>query len=200
MGEWDTLFDHPDHEVEIEGLTVLVRDGIFTPDPSISYSSTMFIVNLPDVSGSDILDVGTGSGVLALYSAQQGARVVASDIDEKAIANAEENVSRYDLENRIQLVKSDLFDEVEGKFDYILANLPINDEVWTIGESTTNLIGRFLTQCPDYVKENGKVYFGWASFSDVEPVKKVCQDLGYDFEIKTEDRLGHTWYLFEVSF
>ena len=196
MGDWDLLFEHPDYEVEINGLKLMVRDGVFTPDPSITYSAKQILDNLPDVRDKSVIDVGTGSGVIALYCASQGAKaVVATDISDKALSNAREN-----LEDKVEVVKSDLFENVSGRFDYIVANLPILDEVWDIEQPTTSLMGRFLSQCPDHINPKGKLYFAWASFSDVEPIKGLCKTLKYDFKVTSEEKLGYTWHLFEVTF
>jgi release factor glutamine methyltransferase len=200
MGEWDQLFEHPDYEVEINGLKLLVRNGVFTPDPTITYSSKQIIDNLPKVRGKSVMDMGTGSGVIALYCASQGANVVATDVSDVALDNAEENVKELGLEDRVQVVKSDLFEAVDGKFDYVVANLPINDNVWDMEQSTTNLVGRFLSQAPEYLNPNGKLYLAWASFSDIQPVKALCASLDYNFKLTSEEKLGHTWHLFEVSF
>ena len=72
-----------------------------------------------------ILDVGTGSGVIALSLAMQfpDSEVVATDVSEEALALAHENATRLGID-RLRFVKSDLLQNVEGKFDLIVANLP----------------------------------------------------------------------------
>ena len=73
-----------------------------------------------------IVDVGTGSGVIALSLAAKfsGARVFAVDVSEDALALARENAERLGLSARIQFAKSNLLAEVDGTFDLIVANLP----------------------------------------------------------------------------
>ena len=73
-----------------------------------------------------ILDVGTGSGVIALSLAAEHPEVeiVATDISEDALALARENASRLGLGARVHFLKSDLLENVEGIFDLIAANLP----------------------------------------------------------------------------
>jgi release factor glutamine methyltransferase len=74
---------------------------------------------------SKILDVGTGSGVIALSLAAKfpEAEVVAVDISEEALALARENAARLGID-RVQFVKSNLLENVGGDFDLIVANLP----------------------------------------------------------------------------
>jgi release factor glutamine methyltransferase len=73
-----------------------------------------------------ILDVGTGSGVIALTLAAQfpEAEVAAVDISDDALALARENAARLDLQGRVRFAKGNLLTEVTGAFDLIVANLP----------------------------------------------------------------------------
>ncbi|PYL28447.1 MAG: peptide chain release factor N(5)-glutamine methyltransferase, partial [Verrucomicrobia bacterium] len=75
---------------------------------------------------SKILDVGTGSGVIALSLAAEfpEAQIVALDISNDALALAQENAARLSLAARVRFLKSSLLENVEGTFDLVVANLP----------------------------------------------------------------------------
>jgi release factor glutamine methyltransferase len=75
---------------------------------------------------SKILDIGTGSGVIALGLAMKfpDAEVVAVDISDDALALAQENASRLKVADRVRFLKSNLLENVKGSFDVIAANLP----------------------------------------------------------------------------
>jgi release factor glutamine methyltransferase len=77
-------------------------------------------------SKSRILDVGTGSGVIALSLAMKfpEAEILAVDISDDALALARENTASLQASDRVRLVKSNLLENVEGAFDLIVANLP----------------------------------------------------------------------------
>ncbi len=75
---------------------------------------------------SRIVDVGTGSGVIALSLAAKfpEAKILAIDVSDDALALAQENAARLNLSNRVRFLKSRLLENVEGVFDLIVANLP----------------------------------------------------------------------------
>ena len=77
-------------------------------------------------SGDRVLDVGTGSGCLAIAVAHHcaGVRVDAADISADALAVARRNVCEHGLEDRVRLVRTDLFAGLQGPYRIILANPP----------------------------------------------------------------------------
>ncbi|MEO8043690.1 MAG: peptide chain release factor N(5)-glutamine methyltransferase [Spartobacteria bacterium] len=73
-----------------------------------------------------MLDVGTGSGVIALSLAAHfpNAELHAVDLSAEALSLARENADRLGIPDRINFVQGHLLEQVEGKFDLIVANLP----------------------------------------------------------------------------
>ena len=76
--------------------------------------------------GFRVLDVGTGSGVIALSLAAKfpEAQVYAVDVSDDALALARENAARFELRERVRFMNGSLLDGIEGEFDLIVANLP----------------------------------------------------------------------------
>ena len=85
-----------------------------------------------DVAGdSDILDMGTGSGLIAIMAAQRNpkAHIVAIDIVEDAVAQARRNVAATEWKERIEVVAGDVNGFIsERKFDHIVSNPPFFTE------------------------------------------------------------------------
>jgi len=128
------------------GLDVNVRKTVFSPDPAETHSSSLFLKHLPKLAGKDFLDMGGGCGVLSLLSAsQQAAKTVVVDNDEEAIGNIRENLERHNVLDRAIVSQGDLFENLDGTFDVIAANLPIVDSAWPqIEEGAHNLHSRFV--------------------------------------------------------
>jgi release factor glutamine methyltransferase len=79
-----------------------------------------------ELADSRMIDVGTGSGVIALTLAAEfpNAEIVGADISEDALMLARENAERLSLADRVPFLRSNLLESVQPGFDLIVANLP----------------------------------------------------------------------------
>ena len=111
--------------VEFCGLTFLCDKRALIPRPETEELVDLLLSTL-NPKPSTILDVGTGSGVIALSLAAKLAdtRVHAVDLSPEALALAGENAARLSLGERVRFARSDLLAQVDGTFDLIVANLP----------------------------------------------------------------------------
>jgi len=113
--------------VEFCGHTFLCDKRAMVPRPETEELVELLI---SDVGGQTsefrILDVGTGSGVIALSLAAKfpEAEVYAIDVSDDALALARENAARLGLSERVHFAKGNLLDAIESDFDLIVANLP----------------------------------------------------------------------------
>lgn len=89
-------------------------------------------------AGGHVLDLGTGTGYVAIYLAQRGLRVDAVDISSRALALARENIEANRVS--VNLLRSDMLEDVRGPYDVIAFNPPMNP-----GESElTRVVTSFL--------------------------------------------------------
>jgi release factor glutamine methyltransferase len=111
---------------EFAGRVFLCDKRALVPRPETEELVERIIQSTINHHPSTILDVGTGSGVIALTLAAQfpEAEVDAVDISDDALALARENAARLDLQRRVRFAQGNLLTEVKGAFDLIVANLP----------------------------------------------------------------------------
>jgi len=118
LGEWG-----------FRGLTLHVDPRVLIPRPETEAVVERCLALLADVAEPRVLDVGVGSGAIALAIAEEhpGARVVATDSSRDALAVAGENRERAGLTARVELVHGELFAGLEGRFDLVVSNPPYVD-------------------------------------------------------------------------
>ena len=111
--------------VEFAGRVFLCDKRALVPRPETEELVELLKPKIQS-SKSKIVDVGTGSGVIALTLAAQfpEAEVDAVDISDDALALARENAARLGLEGRVRFAKGNLLTEIQGAFDLIVGNLP----------------------------------------------------------------------------
>ena len=108
---------------EFCGLKIRVNGDVLCPRLETELLVEQAILFLKDRKDARALDLCTGSGCIATALAvNTTAEVVASDISDKALAVAEENARRSGA--KVKFVLSDVFEDVDGKFDIIVSNPP----------------------------------------------------------------------------
>ena len=104
-------------------------------DPKMSFGTgehqttklVLMLLEKYTTSGARVLDVGSGSGILAIASIKLGARhAIALDIDEWCFDNAVENSKLNNVNDSIEVIKGEITDIKESGFDMILANIQKN--------------------------------------------------------------------------
>jgi release factor glutamine methyltransferase len=107
-------------------LTLRTDGRALVPRPETEVVVERALALIADLSEPRVLDVGTGSGAIALAIADEhrGARVVATDISAGALALAARNGARCGLAGRVELVHGNLSAHVPGPFDLVVSNPP----------------------------------------------------------------------------
>lgn len=109
--------------MEIKHLKEKIKSRRGVPPPG--RDTITFLNCVAKQPGKEVLDLGTGSGLIAIYFALKGRKVTASDISKEAIEVASENAEN--LNAKINFVESNLFDQIDNKFDIILFNPPMGN-------------------------------------------------------------------------
>ncbi len=157
------------------GLPFYVNENVLIPrSPIAELIEERFQPWLDINSVNNILDIGTGSGCIAIACAYafEEAMVHAADISSAAIEVATRNINEHNLSHRMRAVESDLFSNIETKnYDLIVSNPPyVSDaEVAELPEEYhhepvtglraddegLSLVKQILRQAPDYLNDNG---------------------------------------------
>ena len=136
--------------------------------------------------GSEVLDMGTGSGVCAVIAARYARRVVAVDINPTAVRCARINVLMNHLDDRVEVLEGDLFAPVAGRrFDVALFNPPFlrgmphndADRAWR----STDVAERFAAQLREHLTPSGFALVLLSSFGGAAEFLRQLHR--HDFEL-----------------
>ncbi|WP_394334519.1 HemK2/MTQ2 family protein methyltransferase [Methanobrevibacter arboriphilus] len=169
-----------------------------------SDDSFLLIDNLNINPGEKVLEIGTGSGIVAMYASKVADEVVATDINFNAIEIAEKNFLLNNIDN-INILFGDLFEPLKSegfneKFDVILFNTPYlpteNDEVleddlnyaFDGGLDGRKIIDPFLNQVKNHLNKNGRVQLIQSSLSNIEQTLLKLEELGFLVEITASEK------------
>jgi methylase of polypeptide subunit release factors len=133
----------------------------------------MFMQFADLIKDKTVLDIGTGTGVLAILAAQIGAKAVtACDININAVECAKDNIRIAGYSGIIpEVIHSDLFNNIKSRYDIIIFNAP-----WVMGipknlyelaiyDRDYALINRFMKQAPDYLDSGGAILLQYSDIS-----------------------------------
>lgn len=184
--DWNATWESSYEPVVIDG-TCRIRAPFHEPDSSYKYDlciepkmsfgtahheTTAQIIKLmltKDFKGKDVLDMGSGTGVLAILARKLGsAKTVAIDNDEWAYRNALDNV-RYNDETDIAVELGDANSLNNRQFDIIIANI------------NRNILLRDMHEYVKCLKKGGKIFFSGFYEADLQMIKNEAERLGLSY-------------------
>lgn len=193
--DWSTAWKKYYHPTKIgERLTVVPcweeyspapNEVVVTLDPGMAFgtgtheTTRLCMRQLEKVvmSGCQMLDIGTGSGILAVTALLLGAeRAVGVDIDELAVKIAGENAELNGVREKLELHCGDLTEKVSGYYDVICANI------------VADVIIRLSKDVTQFLKPNGVLLCSGIIEERCEEVKAALTDAGLVIrEMQTEN-------------
>jgi release factor glutamine methyltransferase len=183
--------------LEYDGIHYYNHPNVYEP----AEDTFILLENLRVERSDRVLEIGTGTGIIAIKASMNSRMVVATDINPYAIECATENIIANKSFN-IEIRKGNLFEPVKGeKFDLILFNTPylptddkekINDELnaaWDGGVDGRMLIDRFIEGLPHYFNQGGIVQMVQSSLSDVNMTLKKLENLGFKVSVTARKKV-----------
>ena len=170
------------------------KDGLdMAEDPEVyppSEDSILLTESLDIRIGEKVLEIGTGSGIVSIQCALNGADVVCGDINPRAVALARRNAAANGVD--IDIRETDVYSNIEGRFDTIVFNLPylpVEDEgelakAWSGGPDGLGPLPRLLEGAPEHLLPDGRVVVVVSSLMDRAGLDKTLE--GYEVKVLGE--------------
>jgi len=196
-----------DREVveEIGGLSILVLPGVF--NPTLFRVTPVFLEWLgegPVPAGSKVLDLGTGTGVLAIAAASTAARVVAVDSNPTAVECARINAETNSVDHRVEVRLGDLFAPVvDDRFDLVLCNPPYFSGLPSTPLESAFRAGdfarRFAQGLGGHLTDDGRALVILSSIGDEEGFLAAFAEAGLVVEtVRRRDLISEIVTLYEI--
>ncbi|WP_405322130.1 HemK2/MTQ2 family protein methyltransferase [Methanobrevibacter thaueri] len=171
------------------------HENVYVP----AEDSYLLAENLEIKEGQSVLEIGTGSGIVAMYASRLTDKITVSDINFDACELARKNFEANNIEN-IEILFGNMFEPVENrKFDVILFNTPYlpteDDEViddtinyaFDGGLNGRKVIDLFLNEVGNHLNDGGIVQMIQSSLSGNEETLEKLDNLGFIAEIKASE-------------
>lgn len=129
--DFDPLLASKEKEISFEinsrKITLVTDIGVFSKNRVDEGSFALLEAVLPLYLGNKILDLGAGYGPIGLTLAlfNENASITLADINTRALALCEKNAKRLQVQNRVQILESDVYSNIIGPYDSIVVNPPI---------------------------------------------------------------------------
>lgn len=181
------------YKISVKGIEIEVLPNVFSP--KYFADSAWFAKEVPTIVGkSSLLEIGTGTGIVAIFCAMKGAKVVATDISPDAIRNAKLNAEKQGLD--ISVREGSVYEPIkpDEKFDFIFWNHPFNnwqepvDDVLLMGGFDYNYhyLEEYISGARNHLSENGRLLLGTGNFSDLDSIQKISDKNGFEMVLLKE--------------
>ena len=170
-------------------------DNVYVP----AEDSYLLADNLEIEANQSVLEIGTGSGIVAMYASRLAKSVTATDINFDACELASKNFEANGIEN-VEILFGNMFEPVKNrKFDVILFNTPyLPTEEGDVIDDTINyafdgglngrkVIDLFLDEVPNHLNDGGIVQMIQSSLSGNEETLQKFDEMGFIAEIKASE-------------
>ncbi len=201
------LFFRDDNRLRVEkidGVEIIVLPEVFNGvrlRTGAFLAGTLSAAMIPP--SARVLDLGTGSGIGAIFAARYAARVVATDINPAAVRCAQINALAQHLDHKIETRVGDLFAPVrDERFDLVLFNPPYFrgkprsplDGAWR----SIDVFDRFLRELPAYLTQTGRALVVLSSDGEIADALAEAKHLSVRV-IRRRDLINEVLTVYELQ-
>ena len=191
---FDKMKSHTVPYEELVGkFNITILPGVFSP--RYFADSLVFAEALAEIVGKRrMLEVGCGTGIISLYCAKAGARVVSGDINPAAVENTKLNAEKFGL--TIDVRVGDIYAAIQPdeKFDVIFWNHPFNrsdapekEVLLRAGfDEQYASLRKYVSEAREHLAEGGQLLLGTGSIADLEEVERIASENDYKLTLLKE--------------
>lgn len=193
--DWNTAWQKYYHVIDFSRHLAIVPEWEDYPPPAFSdqklirldpglafgtggHTTTQLVLLAMEralVKPMSVLDVGTGSGILAIAASKLGAsQVLGTDISDEAVTAAKENIALNDVDN-IDVRKANLLKDIDDKYDLIVANI------------LADILLELIPDLDSHLNKEGKVIFSGIDYLQLPKIEKSLAENGFEIKMKMQE-------------
>lgn len=194
-------------------IILKVKPGVFHPK---FFSSTGFMLEFLEFmnfSGKKVIEIGSGSGLISIVAAKEGARVTAIDISKIAVENTRLNIGlnqdRIDPRSgHVEVIESDLFEKINhGVFDLLIVNPPFypgeaqkpEDHAWYAGKDM-DYFQKLFSTCLDHMNSASEMYMVLSEDCNFNRIFELAKKNSLSIKaVAVKQFITENLYIFKIS-
>lgn len=189
-----------------EDIRLEIPPQVFHPGFFFSTQLLLQYINKFSLHEKRVVELGAGSGLIAMIVAKKGAVVTATDISPIAIEYLQKNNEQN--KTNLEIIESDLFDNITHRiFDFIVINPPyykkqprsLSDHAWFCGEHG-EYFSKLFKQLGDYIHPDTKTIMVLCDGCDIDMIKKMAAINGFDLKLMlTKQNLLEKNFIYQIE-
>ena len=196
-----------------QDLTLKIKPGVFHPRFFCSTGYMLEFLEFINFSRKKVLEIGSGSGLISIVAAKEGANVTAIDICPYAVENTAENVNRNldkFLKNSgsVSVIQSDLFENVpSGVFDVLIVNPPfyqgevnkVGEHAWYAGKDF-EYFQKLFSKCRNHMDMESEMYMVLSEDCNFDKINEIALDNSFKLKaVSFKQFVTEHFYIFKIE-
>jgi release factor glutamine methyltransferase len=189
-----------------KGIQIQVNKGVFHPGLFFSTRVLLHYLEHFSLEGKKFMELGAGTGLIAVCAAKRGALVTATDISSLAVENSRQNAQINNVS--VEVIHADLFEKIDpAPFDFILINPPYYKKqpvteaeyAWFCGENS-EYFKKLFKGLPFYIHPQSKIIMVLSEACNIDEINGIAAHNNFKMHLmKQVNRLIEMNYVYEFS-
>ena len=165
-----------------ENLKFYTDNGVFSKESVDFGTKTMLESFTTDKENAKVADIGCGYGVISIFLAKKYPtyKFTMVDVNNRVLELSKKNIELNKIENKVEVLESSSFDNVEGNFDIVLTNPPIR--------AGKKIVHKIMTDSYKHLNAQGELWVVIQKKQGMASCKKLLEDTFSMVEVVTKNK------------
>ena len=165
-----------------ENLKFYTDNGVFSKESVDFGTKTMLESFSTEKENAKVADIGCGYGVISIFLAKKYPtfRFTMVDVNNRVLELSKKNIELNKIENKVEVLESSSFDNVEGNFDIVLTNPPIR--------AGKKIVHKIMTDSYEHLNAQGELWVVIQKKQGMASCKKLLEDTFSMVEVVTKNK------------